>query len=321
MRSYSACIIGCGKMGTFFDRPDSQYILTHAKAFTLHPRIRLQAVVDIDTRRAVSAGKRWECDPYNDLEAMFQECNPDIVSICVPDAFHYEYLERCSELKPKAVIAEKPLTLDLESSQQIVNRYADIGISLAVNYTRRYDEFFPQLRDQILAGDLGRIFHASFRYSKGILHSGSHAVDLANFLFGEFRSGMTIYGNVDYQQKDPTLNAVLCYSKNPAVYLMGCDERAYSIFEVDIISENGRIIFDETQLHCRKYSVGEKTPFKGYKVLVEQKRFFPRFDGAILNLADNVVQHLDNKSPLLCTGKDALYAQEICQQLVAQYLD
>ena len=50
-------IIGAGKIGAFFDSPDSSNILTHAHAFTANRNFRLLGFVDKDLNQAGRAAQ------------------------------------------------------------------------------------------------------------------------------------------------------------------------------------------------------------------------------------------------------------------------
>ena len=316
---YKATIVGCGRIGVSFDFDDTDAVLTHAKAFSAHPQVNLVAVMDVNSKIAKSSGSKWKCEYYSDFQRMIKEQQPDIISICVPDEFHYEYLLQCLDFKPKAVIAEKPLTLDIEESNEIVEKYNNVNIPLFVNYTRRYEGFMQSLKYRIETGDLGQILNTTIKYTKGILHNGSHAIDIANFLFGEYLSGQPLNSVIDYSEADPTLSAVLKYERCPELFLIACDEYFYSIFEIDIMAEKGRIVFDQSGFRCREYGVKKDSVFEGYKDLVLVKEYTTDLNKSIFNLVDNVVQHLDNDKKIICSGKDALLAQEICSELIESW--
>lgn len=316
---YKAAVIGCGRIGVSFDSDDGEAVLTHAEAFSLHPEVCLTAVMDIDNEIAEAAGDKWKCEYYTGLQQMIREQQPDIISICVPDEFHYEYLLQCLDFKPKAIIAEKPLTLDIKESEEIVEKYKNADIPLFVNYSRRFDGFMQSLKSRIETGDLGRILNTTIKYAKGTLHNGSHAIDIANFLFGSYLSGQLLNFVIDYAENDPTLSAVLQYSNCPEVFLIACDERAYSIFEIDIIAEVGRIVFEQFGLVCREYDVRKSSVFKGYRNLGLVKEYSTELNESVFNLVDNVVQHLCNGKKMICSGNDALLAQKICSELIESW--
>lgn len=316
MKSYKAVIVGCGRIGVGFDFPDSDTVLTHAKALSRHPAVNLVAVMDIDQHVAAVAAEKWNCVAYADFDEMIDEQRPDIISLCIPDEFHFEYLLQCLEVTPKAVIAEKPLTLNLDQSTEIVKKYHAVDIPIFVNYTRRYDSTVQALKNRIESGEFGSIINVSFRYTKGLLHNGSHAVDMANFLFGTCLNGHALGRIVDFSDTDPTLSAVFSYSRCPQIFLIACDERAYSTFEMDIVAEKGRIVFEQCGLRYKEYAVRDDPCFPGYKDLGLVGEFDTALGQGLLKLVDNVVTHLNDGEKPVCSGHDALLAQTICNRLL-----
>ena len=319
MSEYKAIIIGAGRIGAGFDTPDTPDVLTHAHAYSRHPRIRLAGIMDVDAGKAGEAAAKWDCSAYSDLEKIFSEQHPEIVSICTPDDSHYDVLLRCLEYQPAAVVVEKPLTSELVNSQEIVRLYRQRDIPLWVNFIRRFDSRMQDVKRDIEIGRLGRILHASIRYTKGILHNGSHAVDVANFLFGQFRDARVLGAVEDYDPRDPTLHAVLSYEKCPAVFLQACDERAYSIFEVDIVAEKKRLTFEQFGYFLRQSAVREDPRFAGYHDLDDGCTEKTALGESLSELINNVLGQLEAGNDLLCSGQDALGAEMICHQLLDQH--
>ncbi|HDY87001.1 MAG TPA: Gfo/Idh/MocA family oxidoreductase, partial [bacterium] len=259
------------------------------------------------------------CNCYDNVKALFDKEQPEIISVCVPDEHHCDYLKDIIRFRPKAVIAEKPLTKDLATSRQIVTKYTNAGIPLFVNYSRRYDEPVQKTKRMIEDGEFGEILHASFRYTKGILHNGSHAIDLANYLFGNVLSAKTLSAVYDHSDSDPTLNAYLSYEKCRHLFLIACDERSYSIFELDILSDKKRIFFDQFGLKYTEYMLRNNLACPGYKELAKGRTQDTGLGSARLNLVENVINHLEKGEEIICSGEDALYAQKICDDLLRSY--
>jgi len=317
--AYKTAVLGCGRIGTDFDRPGSPHVLTHAHAYSRHRNTRLVGVMDANPERAREAASRWSCGAFQDARTLLERHSPDIVSICLPDEYHDEYLRLCMAYSPRAVVAEKPLTVSVGTSRKIVEAYREAGISLFVNYSRRFDPVTQQVRENIRAGHFGKVIHASMKYTKGILHNGTHTLDISRFLFGEYLSGAPVHAVTDYKEEDPTLSAVLHYEKCPLLFLAGCDERAYSLFEIDIVAERCRVLFDRFGFRYREFSIRDDPVFAGYHDLAEGRPRRTGLDGALLKLVQNVVDNLDRGEAILCSGEDALRAQEICQSLLDRY--
>ncbi len=319
MEAYRAAIIGCGKIGAFFDAPETDSVLTHAKAYSKHPRVKLCAVMDTVSEKAASAGRIWGCSHYSDLDDLFRHQKPDIVSVCTPTVDHYNVLLELARFHPRAVIAEKPLTDQTVLSREILNLYNEEGISLFVNYPRRYDTVLQGIRKDVLNCRHGAVLYAVFVYTKGILHNGSHAVDLCRFLFGDIRDSMAAWARYDYSAQDPTLSAFLSFDRCPNVAFIAADERHYSIFNYEIGCEKRSIRFENFGLVYRADAVRNDPMFSGYHDLKRTRYRRTGLHEAMLKLVDNVIQYLQGDDRILCSGADALAAQSICEDLIRTY--
>lgn len=317
---YKTAIIGCGKIGTFFDAPDSKKVLTHANAYHKHPQTELKGVMDIHYETARTAGERWECHAYGEAWELLENDCPDIISICTPDEYHYNYLNLVADYNPKAVIVEKPLTKEIGQSEEIVSIYTKKDIPLFVNYSRRYDKTLQAVRESIDNDEFGQILHASAKYTKGILHNGSHAVDIARYLFGPVLSVKPLSAIYDYYDADPTLNAFLTLEKCPNFFLMAGDERCYSIFEFDMVGEKRRVGFDQFGLKYTEYEIRNDPVFNGYKDLERRPSFDTGLGMAMFNLVANVIDCIEGREDIICSGTDALRTQIVCDELLTGYL-
>lgn len=314
-----AAVIGCGRIGVLFDQPGHPYILSHAHGIAASPDFSLVGVMDSNSTRADEAAARWNTKGYASLDALMVDAQPDVVCVCVPNEYHYAYLKSLLAFPLKAVVAEKPLTTELASTQEIVQAYQQAGIPLLVNYTRCYDTMMGSVREKIRQGELGRIIHAVVKYSKGITHNGSHLIAAANFLFGKYQSGYPVSAIIDHAEQDPTLSAVLRYEYSDTVFLTGCDERFFSVFEIDIVYERGRFIFEELGFRFRRYVVREDPLYPGDHDLQLEDQGETGMKKSIICLWRQAAETVQNNAPVLCGGDLALQTQEVCTDLLRQY--
>ena len=66
-------------------------------------------------------------------------------------------------------MCEKPFTTDIKSAKYFVDEYKKAGILLAVNYTRRWNKTFIELKNKIKRNEYGKILNIVGFYNKGIL--------------------------------------------------------------------------------------------------------------------------------------------------------
>lgn len=81
----------------------------------------------------------------------------DGLIISTHTGLHAELLEQAS-IAGTPVFCEKPLTLDVDTTRSIVERYDAAGITLQVGFHRRFDPGFRNLRDAILSGSVGDLY-------------------------------------------------------------------------------------------------------------------------------------------------------------------
>ena len=85
----------------------------------------------------------------------------------------------------RAILCEKPLATDAQEGGELVRRANGTGTIVAVAYVRRYAGNMRNLRRRLEEGSLGPVRAVSGWYGNGLLHNGSHWLDLLRMLAGE----------------------------------------------------------------------------------------------------------------------------------------
>jgi predicted dehydrogenase len=316
MTDFSAVIIGCGRIGTFFDDPGSDCHFTHAKGYYLSKNVELKGVYDIDFHRAQKAGRLWKTETFTDIEAMIKTVKPDLISICVPDEYHYDYLKQVAEFGPRAVIAEKPLTIKYEDSLEIYELYLKKGIACNVNYARRFDSYLQNLRKDYKEGKLGKLINGYAIYGKGMLHNGSHVIDLIHWFFGGTKKYRILNRRIDYSEDDPSVDVWLQTEEAESFHLLSADESKYTIFEIVFFFEKLKVELLRGGLIAFETAPCEDDLFTGYTDLIERREKKTFFDKTSKYLIQNAVDSLLGKKKLICPIKDVLATQKVCFDIV-----
>lgn len=305
--SVRAAVVGAGAIGAMLDVPGVMFPLTHAGGYVA-AGFSLAALVDIDgTVRAAS--DRWGCRVYADFDAMMGAEHPDVISLAVPTAARSELLHAALSYRPKAVVAEKPLASTTSEAEAIVRAYREACVPLLVNYSRRFIPLWQDMRGL-------KAMTASIRYAKGLRHNGTHAIDLCRMLFGECLEATGLTRKFDHWPDDPTVTGFLKFEGCPEVFLQSLDERCFTLFEVDIVTNNSRIVVDSDGRRLRRYALREGIGCPPGKRLVKIGEEDTGAASAMLNLMNNVAEVL-NGHPPRCSGEDAVAAQKIADSLVA----
>ena len=313
---YHILIVGAGRIGSMFDKPGASRILTHAHAFTTHPRFVLKGIVDPDFERSQEAATRWNCRPFRMIEEAFAEMI-DIAVVASPDETHYCLLKELAQRPLRLVIAEKPLTQTLEQATEIVELYKHKNIPVAVNYTRRFAKGVVSLQKDIRERKFGKLLRGVGYYGKGILHNGSHMIDLLDFFFGNVQTKEVFETINDFYENDPTVSCRLILGNDNAGFtLFGMDCRNYTIFEMELFFEKARIRMVESGDRFEIYHVIDSPVFQGYRVLDHCNTFDSGNAESFYQLAETVANCLDYGNPLPSTAETALVSQSVCTQLL-----
>ncbi|CAA7618672.1 Gfo/Idh/MocA family protein [Magnetospirillum sp. UT-4] len=346
-----ALVIGCGAVAGGYDAarglsPDGE-VLSHARAYGLHPGFRLVACIEPDAARRAEFMAAWGI-PHG--FASLAECDVpfDVASVCVPTEAHVETLERLLAAPPpqpspargegaffsspsplagegwgggaartlRAVWCEKPLSLDLAAATRLVEAYRAAGVLLAVNYMRRWDPDMVALRDDIASGRLGRLQSAFGRYTKGIATNGSHMLDLLAFLTGAPLAPLAVHRRLDdFSADDPTLTATLATADGAPVQLAGLDRAAFTVFELDLAFERARVTIEESGYRMRRQAVVDNPRYPGYRMLEAAESRPTGLGRAFLSAADNIHRAVTAGAPLASDGASALAVQSLCAGL------
>ncbi len=312
---YNVLIIGAGKIGALFDDPESSDILTHAHAFSEHKKFNLLGFVDTDINKSINAAKRWNCNYFCSIEKVFANNRIDIVCVAVPDEYHYEVLKRISTFSPKFVFAEKPLTKTLEETKNIIAIYKQKKIPILVNYTRRFVPELIALKEALDNKMFGGFVGGVGYYGKGILHNGSHMVDLLRYLIGEITEVESLSYNFDFYSDDPSVSSILTFNNNSKFFMKDVDCSLYSVFELDLLFEKKRVRIIDLGFKIEIYEVYENEVFKGYKKLKKVEEIETSLGKALSFVVENISDFLEKKVELKCCVNDAYKAMQICLEL------
>ena len=100
-----------------------------------------------------------------DYRTLLDDPNLDAVHILTPNALHYP-MSMAAMKAGKAVLCEKPLTMSSAEAKEMVKLAEKKNLPNAVCHNLRFYPIVQQVRQMILAGELGSILHAQGTYSQ-----------------------------------------------------------------------------------------------------------------------------------------------------------
>jgi len=314
MKTYRAAVLGCGRIGsTFADDNAKLGIYSHAEAYATLPQTVLAAVCDADPARLAACAERWNVPArYDSVSALLAEAAPEVVSICTPDATHFTLgMMALDAPSTRAILMEKPLALRLDDARTLVARARERRIPVLVNYSRRYATSHMTLRQAISKGELGQVQTVAGYYTKGMIHNGTHWIDLSRFLLGEV-TRVRGFAAAQPASDDPTVDARLEFASGATGYLHGCDESAFSIFEMDVVGTKGRVRLTDSGHKFESFAVVDCAHYSGYRSLAPTMGIEGGLRDVTLHAAEDLVACLQSpgREPV-CSAEDALKALEI----------
>ena len=107
-----------------------------------------------------------------DFDRMLKETEPDIVIVTTIDCLHREYIIRALEYGCD-VITEKPMTIDADSCNAIMEAEKRTGRTVHVTFNCRFIPFAKRIKELLSEGIIGEIFNVDFEW----LLDTSHGAD------------------------------------------------------------------------------------------------------------------------------------------------
>ncbi len=111
----------------------------------------------------------YKADRFDDMIA---ECKPDVIIVTSMDRTHHKYTCRAMELGCD-VITEKPMTIDPEKCQQIIDTQKRTGRNITVTFNYRYAPRNSKVKEVLQSGVAGEITSVHFEW----LLDTSHGAD------------------------------------------------------------------------------------------------------------------------------------------------
>ena len=141
---YKVGIVGLGGMGYWhFDQIDELEC------------VEVSGIYDVD-EQIMSDAREAGVHTFDSVDEMVESSDVDIVLIATPNHFHKDIAVKAMD-NGKNVISEKPVTLNSEMLQQMIDASERNGVIFTVHQNRRWDEDFLTIKkiyDNHLLGDV-----------------------------------------------------------------------------------------------------------------------------------------------------------------------
>ncbi|WP_167859381.1 Gfo/Idh/MocA family protein [Paenibacillus cymbidii] len=322
---YSAAVIGLGKIGLLFDLDGKRkQPLSHTVAYLRDPHVELTAAVGVRTEQRDNLHKvAPDVAFYLDPGEMMSRHKLDIVSICTPAHVRYDLIEQVLEqAKPRVIFCEKPVATSIGEAEHIVSLLQRHNTLLLPNLSRRYNKMLARLRAAVREELYGRLLTIHLRYTRGIYNSGSHLFDLVRYFTGGITSVQVLREQATAlnAEVDPTYAFLFAagVDGNVSGYAEAFDDRNYSIFEIDLYMERGKIEMANAGNEVRYYRAGDVPNMPQFYNLIHE-RTETGVDGEpsnIQNAVAHIVDILDRGTEPVCTVEDGNFPTYVADALL-----
>ncbi len=311
--SLSTLIIGLGQIGMGYDlkQDADKYVLSHARAFSTHPKFKLVAGVDLNKTNRVGFTKEYNCHAYSSIENAISKHQPDIVVVACPTDYHYEAVKKILEVHvPKAIICEKPLAYKLEEARKLISDCDNRNTQLFVNYMRRSEPGVLEISRRIKNGEIASPIKGVVWYSKGLFNNGSHFLNLLQEWLGRpLKCNIHSTGRC-YNGNDPEPDFSITFEKGDVTFI-AANEESYSHYTVELVSASGRLRYEQAGSDIRWQSAKKDPVCDGYTILEPREhRIDSQLDKAQWHVAEQLVNALEDKPASICSGEEALQTLE-----------
>ncbi len=107
------------------------------------------------------------------FDEMVRRTQPDVVIVTSIDRFHHQYIVGAMELGCDA-ISEKPMTMDADKCQKIIDTQARTGRRCRVTFNYRYSPPRVQVKDLLMSGIIGDIVSVDFHWMLDTHHGADY---------------------------------------------------------------------------------------------------------------------------------------------------
>lgn len=206
-------------------------------------------------------GKKYigaKCPTFSDFEKMVSETKPDLIIVTTKDSNHHEFIIKGLEMDCD-VLTEKPLTIDENKCQAILDAERKSRKKLIVGFNYRWSPYTTKVKEMLSSGAIGKVtsvdFHwylnthhgaSYFRRWHGLreeggtlwLHKSTHHFDLLNWWIDSDPSEVFAYGALEHYGSNGPFRGKSCRScefKNKCKYYWNVED---SQRNVDLYTSN-----------------------------------------------------------------------------------
>jgi predicted dehydrogenase len=282
MKIKSAAIIGCGAIHS-----------VHADAISSLETVRLRVVADTDKEKAQAAAVKYDCKYTTDYTEILNNPDVQIVHLCTPHFLHAPMAKAFMQAG-KHVITEKPMGLNMQECNELIEISRQTGRNLGVCLQNRYHDTSIKMKELVDSGEMGRVLgaRAFLTWSRDrdyylkspwrgtwekeggslLMNQAIHTLDLLQWLLGDVedvKGAISTHYLSDLIETEDTAEAVLYFrSGTRALFYASNAYVSNSPIFLEIVCEHGSMTLNGELTVCwhdGRREVFRDVPPVGYK--------------------------------------------------------
>ena len=185
---------------------------------------------------------------------MIDECQLDIVSICVPTSMHYEVARLCID-SGIAVLIEKPIAESVKQAQKLVAYAEEKNVPLTVGHIERFNPAVLKAKEYIESGKMGNVyaiqckrygpFPKQIKDANVLVDVAVHDIDIVQFLVdSKLTSSEVFTQNIHCEDRSDYGHLMLRFEPNLMVNIHVSWALPYKQREVEIVGDKGIAVID-----------------------------------------------------------------------------
>ncbi len=302
--THTMAIVGLGNIGMLYDQqlPVDDFVLSHARAFHLHPDFEMVGAVDPDQKLRDLFAQTYDCAAYSSVVGLLTHATPEVVVVASPTHTHSQVVYKIlAHYQPRAILCEKPLANDSTTARAVVEACLDKQVPLYVNFIRRADPGVREIKARLVSGQIAMPFKAIVWYSKGLLHNGLHFADLLTYWFGPIHATKLINPGRAWAEYDAEPDAQVTFQEGSAIFCAAQEEN-FSHYTVEVVAANGRLRYEQGGTIFWQAAAPHAT-LAGYRQLQPQSELIRNdMNRYQYQVAEQLGQALQGAPHTLCTG-------------------
>lgn len=237
-----AAVIGVGNMGK-----------NHVRTYFEIENIDLAAVTDLNEKLGSETAQTYKTEYFKDYQEMLATIKPDMVSICVPTAYHFAVAKDCIKAGVNLLL-EKPITMDVKEGQELIAMTKKHKVKMLIGHIERFNPAVKKVKEMIDKGELGEITSIMARRVGGFppqikdaniaVDLAIHDIDIANFLLGELPQEVVMAKRKSHIQRREDSVEIFMKYKSASAYVQANWITPVKIRKLNITGTEGYLEMD-----------------------------------------------------------------------------